>query len=161
MLSRHLHTAASDCRLCACAQSILKRSGAGAVADKTVAGWARVSIIEREKGEIAPITWKTIDPRTMATVSSLAGNGGGFTNAGAAKGQWSAPRSTITFTLKCLSCKAFGCKKKVKIVVDLANKTEEVLDSKGFPHLHEGPNMLMRGLAPQVSHPLHLTSQAF
>ena len=57
---------------------------------------------------------------------------------------------TISFTLRCKSCRAWGCTKHIKLVFDMQNKVIKVYDALGWTHKHSGILQLTRGLPPQL-----------
>ena len=57
---------------------------------------------------------------------------------------------TISFTLRCKSCRAWGCTKHIKLVFDMQNKVIKVYDALGWTHMHTGILQLTRGLPPQL-----------
>jgi len=54
--------------------------------------------------------------------------------------------------LRCCSSYAYGCPFQLKVVVNYQLKTVTVLESRGWPHYHEGKCMFKRGLAPALKH---------
>ena len=56
-----------------------------------------------------------------------------------------------TYMMRCKSCNAWGCKKKVKIVVHNGPQPRVALyDAAGWDHTHSGEFKLQRGLPPQL-----------
>jgi hypothetical protein len=140
-------------------QPILKRSG-GARAAKEEKGspqWRSVIKFTRDPMEPPPASWKSCDAKTLAAIKGCESDGGGFTAAGPRTGVYSVPKNTYTYALKCCSRAAWGCQNELRIVVDMTCHTEEILDSEGWPHRHEGTMQLTRGLPHQVS-PLSLST---
>ena len=86
-------------------------------------------------------------------VTCLAANeegGGGHTLAGSKHGHYSALRGTVTWTLRCKSCTAWGCINQKKVVANLILKEAKVFDATGWPHTHSGILLTKRGLPPQI-----------
>ena len=111
----------------------------------------------RDPMEPPPASWKSCDAKTLAAIKGCESDGGGFTAAGPRTGVYSVPKNTYTYALKCCSRAAWGCQNELRIVVDMTCHTEEILDSEGWPHRHEGTMQLTRGLPHQVS-PLSLST---
>ena len=114
--------------------------------------------ITQEDTAVTGLRWTDMPVEVVALVKTLEEGGGGFSNSGRKEGYYSESASTITFTLRCKSAHAWGCKHQVRIVVKLLSKTIKVERSTGWPHCHTGTFLLKRGLPPQVFPSLSITS---
>lgn len=122
----------------------------------------------KDSEQVVPSTWQGFPTDVLDEAQTLADGGGGWQAAGPKGGRYRERSGSYLFVLKCACACAFACPAQIAIeitvnlvqcspcatvVAAVAGASAGVItiwQAAGWPHKHNGPCLLKRGLPPTV-----------